>query len=138
MRVFAIIFVVLVLYSANGHAQNCKTADATSAAMISQLNEMMTGDSTIRVNLQLPVTNSSQIVFVSTDSVCLRARQALDSLTHATNPSSPSTIPARALYVISVGGYVAVADPTDGASGWLPMYIFDPLWSFLQSLIGWD
>jgi len=69
--------------------------------------------------LGLPSLAASQVTLVTDEGFCLRALQVQDSLVHATNASAPAVIPARGLYVIRLGTFMAVADPgprIEGAS----------------------
>jgi hypothetical protein len=64
----------------------------------------------------------------------VRARQAQDDLVHATNPSSPTVIPARALYVVKLGTYNALVDPGPKTRGNTMLGLFDPNWIYLGSI----
>lgn len=123
----------------NGSAQSCRPADARSARMIGTLTQLMTGstdDNKTRISLRLPSVTASQIVLVTDSAVCARALQVLDSVVHVTNPDAPANIPARTLYVISIGSYIAVSDPGDRSNGRMIINFFDAAWTWLSNL-GW-
>jgi hypothetical protein len=97
----------------------------------------MGSTNTLRIKLQLPSVDTTQIALVTVDSVCAKALSALDSLIHATNPDAPTNIPARNLYVVSFGGYSAVVDPGTSMGEWLPLFFFDAAWVYVSVLVGW-
>lgn len=91
----------------------------------------------LRSKLHAPATPAAQVVLVSDDSACARARQALDSLIHATNPNAANPLPQRALYVIKIGSITAVNDPNGRAGEYSPIVFFNPQWSFLGNMLGY-
>lgn len=91
----------------------------------------------LRSKLHIPAAPASQVALVSDDSTCTRARQALDSLIHVTNPNAASTLPQRALYVIRIGSVTAVNDPNGRAGEYSPIMFFNPQWSFLGNMLGY-
>jgi hypothetical protein len=97
----------------------------------------MASNDTIRTTLGIPLASSSQINLVADENLCTISLRAVDSTVHATNPIAPTTIPTRPLYVVTVGSYYAVVDPTAMTGEWLPMYFFDAAWHYVNSLIGW-
>jgi hypothetical protein len=119
-------------------AQSCHAADSNSASMLHDLQQMADTGNTeypvVRAKLHIPVVPAAQVVLVSDDSTCTRARQALDSLIHATNPNAANPLPARPLYVIKVGSVTAVNDPNGRAGEYTPIDFFDPQWSFLGTI----
>jgi hypothetical protein len=84
--------------------------------------------------LHLPSLAASQVTLVTDEAACTRARQAQDSLVHATNPSSPGVIPMRALYVVKFGTYNALVDPGPRTEGNVMLGLFDPNWTYLGSI----
>jgi hypothetical protein len=106
--------------------------------MIRRVKGIMSGstqDEKGRIMLRLPLVTPSQIVLVTDSTVCARALQAVDSVVKATNPKAPAVMPARSVYVITIGTYTAVADRIKLSSGYMDMIFFDPNWAFLSSLL---
>jgi len=107
--------------------------------MIATFNTLMTGsskDNQTRISLQLPSVTASQILLVTDSTVCARALQVLDSVIHVVNPNAPANIPARGLYVINIGSFIAVSDPNDRSEGRMFVNFFDAAWTWLSNL-GW-
>jgi hypothetical protein len=98
---------------------------------------MLPAKNGLRTKLQLPIADTSQITLVTDQAVCARGLVALDSLVHATNPDAAVDLPARNLYVVSIGTYKGVVDPTASAGEWIPIYFFDNLWSYVSIVVGW-
>lgn len=94
-------------------AQSCLCVDTRSNEMIATVKRIVTGTTQgsvqTRAMLNLPGLSASQVTLVANDSSCVRARQAEDSVIHATSPTAPAEIPARGPYVIKLGDYNAVA-----------------------------
>ena len=136
MKILVIASVIAVGLSPSSAvgAQACHAADTYSAHMITVLNSLMTPADSIfrRDQLHLPAATSAQISLVSNDSVCIRARQALDSLAVATNPDAINPDPPTPLYVFAISTHFGIVDPTDSAGEWIPLYFFGPLWNFLS------
>jgi hypothetical protein len=88
----------------------------------------------VRARLKLPATDTSQIVLVTNDSICTRARQVVDSLIHADNPSAPNPLPSRAFYVIRIGSVFAVRDPGSHMGEYSPIDFFDEHWTWLSTM----
>jgi hypothetical protein len=105
--------------------------------MLAEIKRLMATGSTLRTKLQLPSVDTSQITLVTDADICAAGLVALDSLVHATNPEAAATLPARDLYIVSIGNYKAVVDPNASAGEWLPIYFFDTLWAYVSTLIGW-
>jgi hypothetical protein len=125
-------FVVLILVPGHGSAQSrCRAADTNSAHFLRVINMMMSPEhSASRTGNSLPVVTSAQITLVADSTVCSRAGQAMDSLSHArdgvTRP--PSTIP---LFVFQIGTSHAVVDllsPNDNDADLI--YFFGSSWNF--------
>lgn len=133
------ILAIMLVSVHTAHAQSCKSADSETASMLADLQHIAdTTDASharLRAKLKMPATNAAQITLVADDSTCARARQALDSLIHATNMSAPNPLPVRPLYVIRVGSVTAVRDPNGKAGEYSPIFIFDPFWSFSGSIL---
>jgi hypothetical protein len=83
--------------------------------------------------LHVPFLTASEVTLVTDETSCVRARHALDSLVHATNPHAPSELPARALYVVKLGTYNALVDLTTRVEGDYMLDLFDPSWAYLGS-----
>ena len=118
-------------------AQSCMAADTSSVRIIATIRRLVTGTTGAaqsRAMLHLPSLAASQVTLVTDEASCLRARQAQDSLVHATNPRSPSVIPARALYVVKLGTYNALVDPGPRTEGNVMLGFFDPSWVYLGSI----
>jgi hypothetical protein len=120
-------------------AQSCHAADSESASMLIDIRKIAdTADASavlMRSKLHTPAVSAAQVILVTSDSVCVRARQALDSLIHASNPNAANPLPARALYVIRVGSVTAVRDANARAGEYSPIEFFDPQWSFLGTML---
>lgn len=122
-------------------AQSCHPSDSSSASMLEDLQQMAdTGNAefrAFRAKLHIPAVPAVQVALVSDDSMCVRARQALDSLIHATNPNAANPLPVRTLYVIRIGNVTAVNDPNSRAGEYSPIDFFDLQWSFLGTMLGY-
>lgn len=126
-----------LLFAVPATAQSCRTADSLSTDLLAEIKALMAAGNTVRTKLQLPSVDTSQITLVTDAGVCAAGLAALDSLVHATNPEAAANLPARDLYVVSIGDYKAVVDPNASAGEWLPIYFFDTLWAYVSVLIGW-
>jgi hypothetical protein len=129
-------FAALVLPARNLHAQSCMAADTATVPLIATIQGIVTGTTKAaqtRAMLHLPTLTASEVTLVTDEASCVRARQALDSLVHATNPNAPSILPARALYVVKFGTYNALVDPTVRTEGDFSLDLFDPNWAYLGS-----
>jgi hypothetical protein len=118
-------------------AQSCLGPDTASVRIIATIRGIVTGGTKAaqsRAVLHLPKLMPSEITLVTDEASCVRARQAQDSLVHATNPNSPSVIPARALYVVKLGTYNALVDPGPRTEGDVMLGWFDPNWTYLGSM----
>ncbi len=136
-KVTILALLVISSFAQVAAGQACHAADSVSTDILAELNGLMTADDTVRTSLQLPLATSSQIALITNETTCDRARQAVDSAVHATNPIAPATLPARPLYLASVGAYFAIVDPMAHTGEWHPMYFFDGNWNYVNSLIGW-
>jgi len=117
-------------------AQSCLGPDTASVRIIATTQGIVTGTTKAaqtRAMLHLPNLTASEVTLVNDEASCVRARQALDSLVHATNPSAPSVLPARALYVVKFGTYNALVDPTARTEGDYSLDLFAPNWAYLGS-----
>jgi hypothetical protein len=118
-------------------AQSCMAADTPSVRIITTIQKVVSGSggaAQTRTMLRLPRLTPSQVTLVTDEASCVRARQAQDDLVHATNPSSPTVIPARALYVVKLGTYNALVDPGPKTRGNTMLGLFDPNWIYLGSI----
>jgi hypothetical protein len=138
------LFLILAVSSAFGsiaakaQAQSCQPADSVSVDMLAEIKQLMLPTkNSLRTKLQLPIADTSQITLVTDQAVCARGLVALDSLIHATNPDAPVNLPGRNLYVVSIGSYKGLVDPTASAGEWVPIYFFDDLWTYVSMVIGW-
>lgn len=120
------------------NAQSCLGVDARSNEMIASVKRIVTGttqgSAQTRAMLHLPGLSASQVTLVADDSACVRARQAEDSVIHATSPTAPADIPARSLYVIKLGDYNAVSDPGSRTEGSLTLAFYSAAWQYLGSI----
>jgi hypothetical protein len=119
------------------HAQSCLGPDTASVRIIATIRGIVTGGgpkaAQSRAMLHLPKLTASEVTLVTDEASCVRARQALDSLVHATNPNAPSVLPGRALYVVKFGTYNGLVDPTVRTEGDFSLDLFDPNWAYLGS-----
>ena len=112
--------------------QACKAADAQTASVLTDFYSL--ADSThasqaaSRALYQITPVPATQVYLVTTDSLCDRARQALDSVALAKNPLAPASV-ARPLYVFKIGSVYVVWDPATSAGEWAPLFFFSPSWS---------
>jgi hypothetical protein len=106
--------------------------------MIASVKRIVTGttqgSAQSRAALHLPALAASKVTLVADNCSCIRARQAEDSVVHATNPTAPAEIPARGLYVVKLGDYNAVSDPGSRTEGSLMLEFYDPAWKYLGSI----
>lgn len=132
-----VLFTATALGAKEIRAQNCFASDTSSVRIVARLQRLVTGTSSgtvkSRAMFHLPSFNASDVTLVTDDSSCVRARQAEDSVIHATNPRAPVSIPARPLYVVKVGTYNAVADLAQRVEGNVMLTLYDPNWAYLGS-----
>lgn len=127
-----------LLIAVPAEGQSCLGADSLGSDVLAEVKQLMaTGKTSLRNKLQLPSVDTSQVTLVTDANICAAGLVALDSLVHATNPDADPNIPARDLYVVSIGDYKAVIDPNASAGEWLPIYFFDTAWGYLSMLVGW-
>lgn len=139
MKNLAVLLLVVAVLPVNKlRAQSCLPADAQSGLVIATVKRLVTGTSQgtaqSRTMLHLPNLLASQVTIVTNDTLCVRARQAEDSVVHATNSSAPAELPVRGLYVIKLGDYNAVVDPGAKSEGHIMIGFFDPAWKYLGSI----
>jgi hypothetical protein len=118
-------------------AQSCLGPDTASVRIIATIRGIVTGGpkaAQSRAMLHLPKLAASEVTLVTDEISCVRARQALDSLVHATNPDAPRVLPARAMYVVKFGTFNALVDPTVRTEGDFTLDLFDPNWTYLGSI----
>jgi hypothetical protein len=133
--VFGLAIVALPTRDLSG--QSCLPADTASVRIITTIQKVVAGTggaAQTRAMLHLPSLMAFQVTLVTDEASCVRARQAQDDLVHATNPSSPTVIPARALYVVKLGTYNALVDPGPKTRGNTMLGLFDPDWAYLASI----
>ena len=117
-------------------AQSCLGPDTASVRIIATIRGIVTGGTKAaqsRAMLHLPKLTASEVTLVTDEASCVRARQAQDSLVHATNPDAPRVLPARAMYVVKFGTFNALVDPTNRMQGDFVLDLFDPRWTYLGS-----
>lgn len=127
----------LALPSRKLDAQSCLGPDTASVRIIATIRGIVTGGpkaAQSRAMLHLPKLAASDVILVTDEASCVRARQAQDSLVHATNPDAPRVLPARAMYVVKFGTYNALVDPTNRMQGDFVLDLFDPGWTHLGSM----
>jgi hypothetical protein len=138
MRCFLLVAIAATVFPFRAiHAQSCMSADTSSSRIITTIQRIVTGTSKAaqtRAMLHLPSLSASQVTLVSNDTSCARARQAQDSLVHATNTDAPTVMPFRPLYVIKLGTYNALVDPTARSERDFMLGFFDPAWVYLGSI----
>lgn len=121
-------------YSGNAFAQNsrCAPADKVGNHLVGMIQSLMTpADSTTRNRLGLPLVAPSIVALVSDTTVCARARQAMDSLAHATNPQDPEPASSTApLYVVSIGDWFGVYERNVGIEEPTLIFFFRSLWDY--------
>jgi hypothetical protein len=118
-------------------AQSCLGPDTASVRIIATIRGIVTGGTKAaqsRAMLHLPKLTPSEVTLVTDEASCVRARQAQDSLVHATNPDAPSVLPKRALYVVKFGAFNALVDPTVRTEGDFTLDLFDSIWAYLGSI----
>jgi hypothetical protein len=130
-------FATLALPTRTVHAQSCLGPDTASVRIIATIRGIVTGGTKAaqsRAMLHLPKLTASEVTLVTDEASCTRARQAQDSLVHATNPNAPRVLPARAMYVVKFGTFNALVDPTNRMEGDFVLDLFDPRWTHLGSM----
>jgi hypothetical protein len=128
----------------------CHAADAVSAEMIRRFRSTMTSSDPrvvrSRTMMRLPKIDPSLIVLATDESFCRRAREAVDSVIHSTNPRALAQFrPRPPSYVIRIGDYTAVMDyrlpltPDDLKRGISAVSngedIFDPKWNYIAVVV---
>jgi hypothetical protein len=113
----------------------CRSADSTSAALIRDVGRYSSAtagdDKTMRDSLRLPLTSPSQVVLVTTSSICQKANTAYQT---AVSASGGTGLSGR-VYVVKVGQTYAVLDPNynAGQPGSWSVVIFDSKFRELSS-----
>lgn len=118
-------------------AQSCLGPDTASVRIIATITAIVTGGTKAaqsRAMLHLPKLTASEVTLVTDEASCVRARQAQDSLVHATNPHAPKILPKRGMYVVKFGTFNALVDPTNRMEGDFVLDLFDPQWAYLGSM----
>jgi hypothetical protein len=126
----------LALPSRKLDGQSCLGPDTASVRIIATIRGLVTGGpkaAQSRAMLHLPKLTASEVTLVTDEASCVRARQAQDSLVHATNPAARRVLPARAMYVVKFGTFNALVDPTNRMEGDSVLDLFDPNWAYLGS-----
>ena len=117
-------------------AQSCLGPDTASVRIIATIRAIVTGTTKAaqsRAMLHLPKLSASEVTLVTDEASCVRAREAQDSLVHATNPNAPRVLPARPMYVVKFGTFNALVDPNNRMQGDSVLDLFDPNWAYLGS-----
>lgn len=117
----------------------CLPSDSRSASLVAGLQNISdtnsVADTVVRRKLGIPAVPATQIYLVSDTTTCSRARQALDSLVHATNPSAPA-LSFPSIYVFAVGAAIAVDLPANPNAPGRPVMLFDgTTWRFLGAVL---
>lgn len=115
----------------HGYAGACKPTDGTGNGLVSYFRALMTPADSLRIGLQLPLVSQAEVQQVQTDSVCVRAQEALDAYIRTTT-DTPSGLGPRALYVISIGDHYAVHSPPSDPFREGVVHIFSPTWTMLE------
>lgn len=113
----------------------CMPADAESAGMVAEMRRIVdTTDldyASIRKRWKVPAAPTSDVHLVTDERMCRHARQALDSLIHATDPKARGLRRIPSVYVIRAGHLIDVETPGSSASN-----LFDATtWKFLGALV---
>lgn len=115
----------------HGYAGACKPIDGTGNGLVSYFRALMTSGDSLRIGLQLPLVTHAEVQQVQTDSVCVRAQEALDAYIRTTT-DTPSGLGPRALYVVSIGDHFAVHSPPSDPFREGVVHIFSPTWTMLE------
>lgn len=115
------------------HGQSCKTSDATSARVATEVRRIATTNNAIRDSLHMPLVTPAQVLLVSDTTICTRVRQALDSMI-VTTTDDPINLGPRAIYTIQVGSFFAAVNPGSEMGEFMPVFFFNNLFSFLRVL----
>lgn len=123
-----------VISTAEGQISPCLPSDSGATNLVQFVTYLISssdsGVSTLRANLGLNNVNVSQVSVITSGTTCTQARQALDSL--ANTPNS-----GRRMYVVKAGSKrFLLRDPDAPAGEWIPVFVFDNKWKFIQSLLG--
>ncbi len=129
----------LLLMCASGSATSahrslavCRPADATSATVISILQDLATStkpaDVALRDSLRLSIRRASDVGLVTDEQTCIRAASEMDKLwqTGAT---------ARQVYVFKVGSDFGVEDPDAGSGEHHGLAFFDRKWVYKSLML---
>lgn len=127
---------VLTLASTQAVAQatTCKTADPTSARIISAIKSIMSPTNKVRLYAKVPLVSPTEITLVLNDSTCARARDVLNANAYSPDPP-PNPLPEWQVYVVQVGTYFATFDPEQRAGEWHIIGFFDSAWNYVGSMI---
>lgn len=114
---------------------HCMSMNPTATALRDFLQHIAsdTTKSALRGSIGLPTANidSSNVVLVTTDSICAAAATAMDSVTGEANPD-------RMLYVFTVGSanYAVVDTAMFEGYSLVPVYFFSSTWVY-GDIVGW-
>lgn len=139
MKFITAAVLLVVLFVAN-HARSsaqtgaCMDPDAITSLLLVHFRGMMTAeDSTLRSALRLPPVAPDEVVAVQSDSVCLRARLAVEVQIRRFNPVAPS-LAGRSVYVIAIRDHYAVALPGNTSGETDMVDVFSPDWRWLATM----
>jgi hypothetical protein len=132
----AVLLVVLFVSSqrrSSAQTATCMEPDAVTSLLLRQFRGMMTAsDSSLRSALHLPIVDSTEITVVQSDSVCLKARLAVEIHIRTTNPAA-IPLGERSVYVIAIRDHFAVALPGNVSGEMHMVDVFSPSWTWLAT-----
>ena len=117
----------------------CHTSDARGDHFKGILQQMMTPvGARLRTTLKVPQVDSAQVSLVSDPSICLRAGQAVDSLTEVWAPTTHGPHPSSGhAYVFTLGTSYGVIYLHPSNTRDVILY-FDTNWAYTGTTIGED
>jgi hypothetical protein len=117
-----------------GQTYPCLPSDSGATNLVQFVTYLISssdsGVGTLRASLGLNNVNVSQVSVITSGTICTQARQALDSLSSTPNSD-------RRMFVVKAGSErFFLRDPDATAGEWIPVFVFDNKWKFIQSLLG--
>jgi hypothetical protein len=118
--------------SAHRSVAACRSADATSATVISILQTLATStkpaDVALKDSLHLSIRRASDVSLITDEQTCIRAAGEMDKLWQ----TGPTT---RQVYVFKVGSDFGVEDPVAGSGEHQGLAFFDRKWAYKSLLV---
>lgn len=111
----------------------CRSATSNAAVALRRyvqnvVSGTRTSTTTFRSTLSIPAMDTSMVSLISSDSVCTRVTQVVDSVFARTSPSTQSLI------VVQFGGFYGAYNPDVAWTGPSSMFILDTAFNYIRTI----